>query len=311
MAIDFFNTFGKTFYDFSGNNTTALMTNFLKQVVAINTDDVVSYTKYQVQDGDRPEIVSNLLYGDPKYHWTFFLLNDSLKEGKSGWPMSLAEFGEYIETEYDPYMFIGGTLINDSTDAHYSTLPLSETDTDAVEVLVASDDSPATFSVTDSEFIRKDFTRMGCILTRPSSNADVLTLDLGNDDSPAIERKIYFRARSTETGTAWLATVEAAGYPTETHTVDGTETTLVPLSYLPAYSYSHLKNSTYQFYSETDPDQPLSHYSVIEQHNEPPTQRITWYDYEEVINNRKRDIIVVKPEAIGQFESAYRSLLLN
>ena len=309
MAIDFFNTFGKTFYDFTGNSSTALVTNFLKQVVPINTSDVVNYTKYQIRDGDRPDIVSNLLYGNPKYHWTFFLLNDRLKGGKSGWPMSLAEFGEFIETQYDPYMFLGGTLIEDaSTDFHYSTLPISETDADAVEILVSADE--VTFSTTDAKFVRKDFMRMGIILTRPSSGADLLTLDLGGNSSPA-EKKIYLKPKSGEVGAAWLSKVEAANYPTSTYTISGESTKLVPLSYLPSYSYSHLKNSTYQFFSESEPDQPLSHYGVIEQHDEPPTQRITWYEYEEILNNRKQDIIVVKPSAIVQFESAYRSLILN
>jgi len=309
MPIDFFNTFGKTFYDFTGNNSTALVTNFLKQVVAVNTDDVVNYTKYQIKDRDRPELVSDLLYGDPKYHWTFFLLNDSLKEGKSGWPMSLAEFEEYIETEYDPYMFLGGTLIEDATtDFHYSTLPLSETDADSVEILVSDDE--VTFSTTDAKFVRKDFTRMGVILTRPTNNSDLITLDLGATASPA-EKKIYIKPKNGDAGDAWLASVEAAGYPTQTFTIDSASTKVVPLSYLPAYSYSHLKNSTYQFFSESDPDQPLSHYGVIEQNDEPPTQRITWYEYEEIINNKKRDLIVVKPSAIGRFESEYSSLLLN
>jgi len=306
MAIDFFNTFGKTFYDFTGNRGTALVTDFTKQAVAINTDDVVNYTKYQIQDRDRPEIVSNLLYGDPKYHWTFFLLNDSLKEGKTGWPMSMSEFGEYIETMYDPYMFLGGTLIEDATtDFHYSTLPISETDADSVEILVSDDE--VTFSTTDAKFVRKDFTRMGVILTRPTSNADVLTLDLGGSDSPA-EKKIYIKPKSGDAGDAWLASVEAAGYPTETFSINSVSTKVVPLSYLPSYSYSHLKNSTYQFFAESDPDQPLSHYEIIKQNAEPPTQRITWYEYEEVINNRKKDIIVVKPTAITQFEKAYSSL---
>jgi len=310
MAIDFFNTFGKTFYDFTGTNGNALVTNFLKQVVPINTDDVITYTKYQIRDGDRPEIVSNLLYGDPKYQWTFFLLNDSLRDGKSGWPMSLPEFDEYIETEYDPYMFLGGTLITDATtDFHYSTLPLSETDVDSVEILVSDDE--VTFSTTDAKFVRKDFTRMGVILTRPTSNADVLELDLGGTASPAIERKIYIKPKSGTAGDAWLASVEAAGYPTQTFTIDSVSTKVVPLSYLPSYSYSHLKNSTYEFFSETETDQPLSHYGVIEQNDEPPTQRITWYEYEEIINNRKRDIIIVKPAAIEGFTQAFKNLILQ
>ena len=308
MAIDFFNTLGKTFYDFTGTNNNALVTNFLKQVVAINTNDVVTYAKYQINDGDRPEIVSNLLYGDPKFHWTFFLLNDNLKEGKNGWPRSLTQFDEFIETEYDPYMFLGGTLIEDATaDFHYSTLPISETDADSVEILVSADE--VTFSTTDATFVRKDFTRMGVILTRPSSGADLITLDLGASNSPAVEKKIYIKPKSGDAGDAWLAAVEAASYPTQTFSIDGVSTKVVPLSYLPSYSYSHLKNSTYQFFSETDPDQPLSHYGVIEQNDDPPTQRITWYEYEEILNNRKKNIIVVKPTAIGGFEKAYQRII--
>ena len=310
MAIDFFNTLGKTFYDFTGTNNNALVTNFLKQVVAINTDDVVTYAKYQINDGDRPEIVSNLLYGDPKFHWTFFLLNDSLKEGKNGWPRSLTQFDEFIETEYDPYMFLGGTLIEDATaDFHYSTLPISETDADSVEILVSDDE--VTFSTTSSKFVRKDFTRMGVILTRPSSGADLITLDLGATNSPAVEKKIYIKPKSGDAGDAWLAAVEAAGYPTQTFTIDSVSTKVVPLSYLPSYSYSHLKNSTYQFFSESDPDEPLSHYGVIKQNDEPLTQRITWYEYEEILNNRKRDIIVVKPTAIEGFEKSFQRLILR
>lgn len=310
MAIDFFNTLGKTFYDFTGTNNNALVTNFLKQVVAINTDDVVTYAKYQINDGDRPEIVSNLLYGDPKFHWTFFLLNDNLKEGKNGWPRSLRQFDEFIETEYDPYMFLGGTLIEDATaDFHYSTLPISETDADSVEILVSADE--VTFSTTSSKFVRKDFTRMGVILTRPSSGADLITLDLGATNSPAVEKKIYIKPKSGDAGDAWLAAVEAAGYPTQTFTIDSVSTKVVPLSYLPSYSYSHLKNSTYQFFSESDPDEPLSHYGVIEQNDEPLTQRITWYEYEEILNNRKRDIIVVKPTAIEGFEKSFQRLILR
>ncbi len=308
MAIDFFKTFGKTFYDFTGGNNTAFVTNILKHIVPVNTNDVVNYKKYRIKDGDRPEIVSNLLYGDPKYHWTFFLINDSLREGTKGWPMSSNEFDEYIETEYDPYMFIGGTLISDaSTDFHYSTLPVSEADVDAVEILVSSDE--VTFSVTDSQFVRKDFSRMGLILTRPTDAADVTTLDLEGNDSPAESKKIYFRAQNNDAGTAWLAAVQAAGYPTQTFTIDGVETVTVPLSYLPNYSYTHLKNSTYQFFSESEPDQPLSHYGVISQNDVAPTQRITWYDYETILNNRKQDIIVVKESGIAEFERAFTDLI--
>jgi len=49
-------------------------------------DNSSFYTFYNVQDGDRPDQTSTYIYGTPVYHWTFFLLNDKLKE--KGWPLS-------------------------------------------------------------------------------------------------------------------------------------------------------------------------------------------------------------------------------
>jgi hypothetical protein len=42
-------------------------------------DDISFYEEYNLRDGDRPDQVSNDLYGSPDYYWTFYLLNDELK----------------------------------------------------------------------------------------------------------------------------------------------------------------------------------------------------------------------------------------
>lgn len=49
-------------------------------------DDAAFYTYYDVRDGDRPDQIANKLYGNPEYHWTFFLLNDDLR--RDGWPLT-------------------------------------------------------------------------------------------------------------------------------------------------------------------------------------------------------------------------------
>ena len=43
------------------------------------------YMNYQIQNKQRPDHVSQLLYETPEYHWTFYLMNDSLRE--QGWPL--------------------------------------------------------------------------------------------------------------------------------------------------------------------------------------------------------------------------------
>jgi len=49
-------------------------------------DNVAFYRDYTIQEGDRPDQVSFNVYGTTDYHWTFFLLNDNIRE--SGWPLS-------------------------------------------------------------------------------------------------------------------------------------------------------------------------------------------------------------------------------
>jgi len=43
------------------------------------------YSNYTIKRGERPDHTSQKLYGDPSYHWTFYLLNNKIRE--SGWPV--------------------------------------------------------------------------------------------------------------------------------------------------------------------------------------------------------------------------------
>ena len=55
------------------------------------------YQKYTILDGDRPDNLSQKLYKSPKYYWTFFLMNDKLRE--RGWPMSNQKILELVKSE--------------------------------------------------------------------------------------------------------------------------------------------------------------------------------------------------------------------
>jgi len=61
-------------------------------------DDAAFYREYTILDGDRPDNLSQKLYGTPDYYWTFFLLNDNLKE--QGWPLTNTEIVEQAKTDY-------------------------------------------------------------------------------------------------------------------------------------------------------------------------------------------------------------------
>lgn len=66
-------------------------------------DSFTSYTYYDIQSGERPDIVSQKLYGTTDFYWTFFILNDFLKEGIGAWPKSEQELERYITQYYDTF----------------------------------------------------------------------------------------------------------------------------------------------------------------------------------------------------------------
>jgi hypothetical protein len=45
----------------------------------IAKDDAAFYTYYDIQNGDRPDQVSQKLYGRSDLHWTFAIMNDFTK----------------------------------------------------------------------------------------------------------------------------------------------------------------------------------------------------------------------------------------
>jgi len=61
------------------------------------------YSKYTILENDRPDIVSQKIYGSPAYHWTFFMMNDELRE--FGWPLTTLELEKKVKRDF-PHKYI-------------------------------------------------------------------------------------------------------------------------------------------------------------------------------------------------------------
>ena len=57
-----------------------------------------TYQSYNILPGERPDQVSYKLYNTTDYYWTFFLMNDKLRE--RGWPLSPIKAEEFAKKEY-------------------------------------------------------------------------------------------------------------------------------------------------------------------------------------------------------------------
>jgi len=98
----FFNYYPKTFYT-SNNDTTGLesVTNLItrfKFEEGIKQNSAAFY-KYNIQDGDTPEIIADKYYGDVEKHCIVLLFND-IVDPQWDWPLDSREIINYIDKKY-------------------------------------------------------------------------------------------------------------------------------------------------------------------------------------------------------------------
>ena len=96
---NYFENFPKVLYKFGSNERPVLFQKLSKYVDVVDTlkDRASAYLEYEIRDYERPDTLAYRLYGKSEYDWTFFLMNDRLRE--CGWPMPTQELYEYATTE--------------------------------------------------------------------------------------------------------------------------------------------------------------------------------------------------------------------
>ena len=116
---EFFQHYPQISYNISGTKPTKLKTviNLMEKakLKMMVKDDIVSYFPYSIMEGERPDHVSNEVYGDVKYTWLIFLINN-IVDPIYDWPLGTREFGSFIKDKY-------GTLtIAKNTIHHYEKI---------------------------------------------------------------------------------------------------------------------------------------------------------------------------------------------
>ena len=100
----YFKDFPLTRYSFGSGELPVAFTSMDVYVDIVDQikDELSTYRYYYIQDGDRPDNVADRLYDDQSYYWTFFMMNDHLKE--SGWPLSEKKLVEKVKQDHPDYV---------------------------------------------------------------------------------------------------------------------------------------------------------------------------------------------------------------
>jgi len=97
---EFFTPFPKLLYQFGNGETISLFQNIsaFSSLVDEIKDDVTFHTTVTINDGERADTLSHKLYGTDEYYWTFYFLNDDIRE--SGWPIEQSKIFDLAKKIY-------------------------------------------------------------------------------------------------------------------------------------------------------------------------------------------------------------------
>lgn len=86
--MSYFRNFPTVLYKFGNETDETLMRNLtvFADVVDQVKDQITVYQDYYIQENERPDQVSFKLYDTPYFYWTFYMMNDKIRE--CGWPLT-------------------------------------------------------------------------------------------------------------------------------------------------------------------------------------------------------------------------------
>ena len=146
----YFNNFPLIPYDSVGNGEFKLVTNLLKRVgvrAKVKTNTML-YDTYDVKNGETPESIAFKLYGDTELHYVILLVND-ITDRYHQWPMSEAQFLQFVNDKYDNVNAI-----------HHYEIEQSSGDT-TVKINIGTDntDHPTATLITNYEYEEEEQNR--------------------------------------------------------------------------------------------------------------------------------------------------------
>lgn len=110
--MSYFNNFPNVLYKFGNEQQPNLFQDLSAYVQIIDEikDNLNFYSSYSILEGERPDQLSQKLYGTPSLYWTFFLMNDNIRH--LGWPLTQPQIQTLVAKQFPETVI---TTLNDLT----------------------------------------------------------------------------------------------------------------------------------------------------------------------------------------------------
>lgn len=143
----YFKNFPTIIYDSEGIGEFKDVKNLLRRVGlrATTRGDVLLFDTYDVKNGETPESIAHKLYGDTELHWVILMINNVV-DRYHGWPMSEAQFLQFVNDKYD----------NVNAIHHYEIEQQSGKTTKKIDIGTDNTDYPTATAITNLEFEQEE-----------------------------------------------------------------------------------------------------------------------------------------------------------
>ena len=126
--MSYFKSFPRISYSFDNGKTTKVCVDILKRVGLKEKIKNFSefFMDYDIEEGERPEMLADRFYGDPELHWVILISND-IHNQYYEWPLSQRDLESYAKRKYPGSSWFlsgpkGTTYPADSTFARNQTV---------------------------------------------------------------------------------------------------------------------------------------------------------------------------------------------
>ena len=286
---NFFDKFPKTSYNIGKSTDTPnnldSATNILVRVRVLveKLDQVFHYYEYVIKEGETPEILAEKYYGDSEAHW-LVLMTNNITDAQYDWPLGYDAFNKYMINKY-------GSIQNAQTTIHHyerirkvvdnisgdETLSITKIATNPVSNITIGNAGRGYTANANAYLTISDAYGTGAnIGYTTNANGSIISLTINGGGGYIGAPNVYVSGSNTDmallytyvaTGNTWTSLPTESGSPIISQTIGTTSV------------------SIYDFYRNS----------------------ITNYDYELELNEKKRNIKLVKkdyyPVIIGQFNS--------
>jgi hypothetical protein len=267
----FFSKFPKLLYKRS------IVTDILTRVAVRQNykDKTELFYTYNLQQGDTPEIVAFKYYGDVEKHWLVLFANE-LIDPVFDFPLSDSAFNTYLDEKYKGN-YLDTSVYNNNT-GNYELVSLQ-----------VSGSEYASATENPLPFLYKITTTTKVTQLNSASQVDDINYEVGKENIT-----VTYVGRDIVTGLQ-------LGAPTSI-TVNYVPGQLTPADLFPMTTLNPVPLLSEPIIKSFILDNTEIQYKQV-------AETVTIYEYEQQLNEKKREIKLIKKEYAAQFEQELKSLL--